>query len=397
VTAAVRAETPPAHSRRTLRLAGLIFLAAGIIGWVLIFFIFRTTPGQDWMVFDTAAQAWRRGDIPLLLDGPRFTAVLNATHGWLQQPLVFHPWVYPPYTMLLALPFSFLPWWLNYTAFLGISLAGLVLALRLWRPPGLSRTLLIAGVLACPATAFTVGAGQNSFMSAGLVTAGIWFMQRRPPLAGLCLGLLAFKPQLAILVPVALLAAGAWPAMAYAAATVLALLAASLIIPGPALWHFWLHLFLSGDPAFHQWVSAGRLYGQSVFTCLRIGGAPETLANAGQAAAILFAAACVWRAYRSPLPEHHRFAVLLAGMILAAAHLGDYDCMLLAIATMLILTDGLSRAFRPAEAALAIAVWVSTAFQPPFVFHAAIVTPLIVAVFMVRVLVGNQRKQAVLF
>jgi cytochrome c oxidase subunit IV len=64
---------------------------------------------------------------------------------------------------------------------------------------------------------------------------------------------------------------------------------------------------------------------------------------------------------------------------------------------MLILTDGLSRAFRPAEAALAIAVWVSTAFQPPFVFHAAIVTPLIVAVFMVRVLVGNQRKQAVLF
>jgi alpha-1,2-mannosyltransferase len=386
VSAATGATAGMANSRRTLRIAGLIFLVAGAIGWALIYFIFRTTPGQDWMVFDTAAQAWRRGDIPLLLDGPRFTAVLNATHTWLREPLVFHPWVYPPYTMLLALPFGLLPWWLNYTAFLSLSLAGLVLALRLWRPAGLSRTVLIAGVLFCPATAFTFGAGQNSFMSAGLVTAGIWFMHRRPPLAGLCLGLLAFKPQLAILVPVALAASGAWAAMAYATATVLALLGGSLIIPGPALWAGWLHLFLSGDPAFHQWVNAGRIYGQSVFTCLRIAGVPDSLANAGQGLAILFAAACVWRAYRGAMAEHHRFAVLLAAMILAAAHLGDYDCMLLGVAAMLILTDGLARVFQRGEAALAIAVWVSTGFQPPFVFHAAVVTPLIVAAFLLRVL-----------
>jgi alpha-1,2-mannosyltransferase len=372
--------------RRTLRRVIPICLAAGAIGWVLIFLIFRTTPGQDWMVFDTAAQAWRRGDIPLLLDGPRFTAELNATHAWLRQPLVFHPWVYPPYTMLLALPFGLLPWWLNYTSFLTLSFTGLILALRLWQPPGQARALLLAGVVLCPATAFTLGAGQNSFMSAGLVTAGIWFMHRRPRVAGLCLGMLAFKPQLAILVPVALVASGAWTAFWAAAATVAALLAASLIIPGPALWAGWLHLFLGGDPAFHQWVNAGRIYGQSVFACLRLAGAPEALANAGQGAAILFGAACVWTAFRGGLPEPRRLAVLLASMVLAAAHLGDYDALLLGIAAMLVLIDGLGRPFAPAEAALAASIWISTGFQPPFVFRPAIVTPLIVAAFALRVL-----------
>ena len=378
--------TAPSTGVQTLRIAAIVCLFGGLIGWALIYLIFRSTPGQDWMVFDTAAQAWRRGDIAVLLDGPRFTAELNASHSWLRQPLAFHPWVYPPYTMLLALPFGMLPWWLNYTSFLSISLAGMLLALRLWQPKGGARALLLAGVLLCPATAFTLGAGQNSFMSAGLVTAGIWFMHRRPGVAGLCLGLLAFKPQLAILVPVALAASGAWPAVAYAAGTVVALLAASLVIPGYALWVGWLHLFLSGDPAFHQWVNAGRIYGQSVFTCLRLAGLSEGLANAGQGVAILFGIICVWRAYRAAMPDHRRLAVLLSAMTLAAAHLGDYDALLLGIAAMLIFTEGLRRPLGAWEAALAAAIWLGTGFEPPFVFRPAVVMPLIVAAFAVVVL-----------
>ncbi len=372
------------NGTRTLGRAALVCGFFGVVGWYLIFLIFHNTPGQDWMVFDTAAQAWRRGDIALLLDGPRFTAELNATHSWLRQPLDFHPWVYPPYTMLLALPFGLLPWAWNYTVFLALSFIGLMVALCLWRPPGRARALLIAGVVACPACAFTIGAGQNSFMSASLVTAGIWFMHRRPPLAGVLLGLLVFKPQLALLVPVALLASGAWASIAYAAGTVIALMAASLVIPGPALWRGWLHLFLSGDPAFHHWVEAGRIYGQSVFACLRIAGAPATLANAGQLGAIAFSAFCVWRVFRAGVPERQRLAVLLAAMVLAAPHIGDYDALLLGIASMLVLTEGFARAFGRWEAALAAAAWVSTGFQPPFVFPFAVVTPLIVGAFVWR-------------
>lgn len=361
---------------RIPRPALLIGLPVAVIGWALIALIFHATPGQDWMVFDTAAHAWMRGDTDLLLDGPRFTAVLNATHAWLTQPLVFHPWVYPPYTLLLGLPFALLPWWLDYTAFLALSFAGMIAALRLWRRDW----VFLAGVVLCPATAFTLGAGQNSFMSAGLITAGLYFAPRRPVLGGMLLGLMAFKPQLGLLLPVVLVATQAWLAMAAAAVTVAGLLAISLAIPGLALWRGWLHLFLGGDPAFHHWVSAGRIYGQSVFTCLRLAGVPEALANAGQVAAIVFAGVMVWRAYRRDAGGARALAVLLCGAILAAPHVGDYDAILLGIGAMLVLMDGATGW----TMALAIAVWCSTAFNPPFVFAPAVVTPLLVGGLMLR-------------
>ncbi|HTZ69259.1 MAG TPA: glycosyltransferase family 87 protein [Acetobacteraceae bacterium] len=373
-------------------MAVLVALAAvvGAFGWLIFFFLFRDTLGQDWMVFDTAVQAWRHGDVGLLLDGPRFTAVLNATHaGWLKTPLVFHPWVYPPYTLLLALPFALLPWSLSYIGFQALSLGFLLVALWQWCPPGRRGALLLGGVVFCPATAFTLGAGQNSFFSAGLVVGGMWLLPRRPIMAGLLLGLLAFKPQLAILVPVALLSLRAWRVLAAAACTVVLLLLASLVVPGPGLWRGWLHLFLSGDPAFHTWVNEGRLHGQSVFAYLHFLGLPDGWANIGQVAAAAFAACCVWIAFRAPRPAAERLAVLLCAMVLAAAHLGDYDCILLGIGAMLLLVPEAGVAPMPV-AVLATLAWCSTGINPPSVlkqtipvlFYLSELTPVIVAVLL---------------
>jgi hypothetical protein len=101
-------------------------------------------------------------------------------------------------------------------------------------------------------------------------------------------------------------------------------------------------------------------------------------------AALLFGGACVWRAFRGTLSDSLRLAVLLAAMVLGAPHVGDYDALLLGIAAMLVLTDGFTRPFRRGEAALAAAIWISTAFEPPFVFHLAVIVPAIVAAFMLR-------------
>lgn len=364
------------------RLAAVAMLFCGVLGWFFYYVLFRTTPGQDWMVFDTAAHAWRQGDIALLFDGPRFTAVLNATHGWLREKLAFHPWVYPPYTMLLALPFSYLPFAGNYAAFLALSGAGMVAALWPWRR-GAARAWLLAAAVLSPACAFTLGAGQNSFMTAGLVAGGILCMHRRPSLAGLLIGLLAFKPQLALLLPLALIAAGAWRALGAAIVTGAALMAASLVVPGLAVWQGWLHLFLSGDPAFHAWVEAGRLYGQSVFSCLRVAGLGSSAANAAQLAAIAAAALCVVLTFRAPAPApaDRKLAVLLSAMILAAPHVGNYDAILLCIAAGLVLT--MAAPPRAGETLLAALLWCGTGFQPPFVIHAAALFPLVTLAFLV--------------
>ncbi len=369
------------------RIAALIMLAFAALGWFLYVALFGATWGQDWMVFDTAGKAYLRGDLGLLLNGPRFTAALNASHPSLAVPLRFHPWVYPPYTLLLAVPFALLPWWANYGVFQSLSLAGLVLALRL-RARGARLGVLLLGVLGSGAAAFTLGSGQNSFLSAALVTAGITWLPRRPVLAGIMLGLLAFKPQLAMLVPVALASARAWRTLVAAGLTGAALLGASLVVPGVGLWRAWLGLFLSGDPAFHAWVEQGRLYGQSVFACARLAGLPAGGADAAQMAAILLSGLCVLSVFRRG-SDAVRLAVFLLAIILAAPHVGTYDAIMVAEAVMLLLLQ--PGAMPRIDVVLAVAVWCSLSLQPPFVVRPAVITPLLVGALMVRTAFGARR------
>src|SRR5580765_3790065 len=85
---------------------GILALAAicgsfGIAAWVLWVWVFSDIPGQDWMVFYTAARAYFDGNLPLIFDGEALTAALNQRFaGWLSFTLNLHPWVYPP-TFLL--------------------------------------------------------------------------------------------------------------------------------------------------------------------------------------------------------------------------------------------------------------------------------------------------------
>jgi hypothetical protein len=381
------ATAAPPNSAVALWRVAVAFAVVGVLGWAVFTALFRNTPGQDWMVFHTAVQAWRHGDTGLLLDGPRFTAVLNATHAnWLRDKLVFHPWVYPPFTLLLALPFGFVPFGFSYYGFQIISFAGLAVALRAWVGSPREHVLLLCGIVLCPATAFTLGAGQNSFFTASLLLGGMVLVVRRPAWAGFLIGLLAFKPQFAVLAPVALLALGAWSALSVAAATVAALLALSLLVPGTALWAGWLHLFLSGDPAFHTWVNEGRINGQSVFSCLALLGVPGWIANAVQLIAMAFAAACVWLVYRRDITPARRLAVLLCGTVLAAPHVGTYDSLLLGIAALLVLAEGFHRRLPAPEIGLSAALWISTALNPPHLFaltipplfYVSVLTPLVV-------------------
>jgi hypothetical protein len=374
-------------------------IIAGGFGWFLFAILLRDTAGQDWMVFDTAARAYWRGDTALLLDGVKLTAVLNATHPSLNQPLVFHPWVYPPFTLLLALPFGLMPWWLSYGGFQAFSFGAMAAALRPWAAGRGHYWRLLAGVTLCPATAYTLGAGQNSFFTAALVLGGIWLLDRRPVTAGVLLGLLAFKPQFALLVPVALLAAGAWRAIFAATATVTMLLLISLAVPGIAIWRGWLLLYLSGDLAPRQWVE---LYGQSVFTCLRLAGASNAFANAGQVIALLVAAVAVWRAFARPMAKLRRLLILLCAMTLGAPHLGDYDAVLLGIAAMFVLVPPAGAATATATV-LAVLAWCSTAINPPLLFQKTIpllfpvaeITPLIMLAFLVRLSV--RKEESLLF
>jgi hypothetical protein len=343
-----------------------LFVLTGAFGWFVFYYLLHNALGQDWMVFDTAARAYLRGDAGLLLDGVRLTRVLNETHPTLGQKLLFRPWVYPPYTLLLVLPFGLLPWAISYPGFQVLSFAAMAVALRPWVAGGRRYCAVLAGVAFCPASAYTIFAGQNSFLSAALLLGGVWLLGARPFVAGMLLGLLAFKPQLFLLVPVALLAARAWRAIGGLIFMIAALVFASLAVPGVAIWRGWLQLFLHGGGAPRAWVE---LYGQSVFTVLRLAHASPGLANLGQIAALLIAAALVYYAFRRDGAWLQKLLVLLCATSFAAPHFGPYDAVLLGLCAMLLLQSPACPGWLALAGCLA---WCSTAINPPYLFAQAL-------------------------
>jgi hypothetical protein len=382
-----------------LRAVLMGFTVLGALGWFFFAILFAGTPGQDFMVFHTAAHVMARGDIGLLLDAGRFTAELNATHkDWLKAPLDFHPWVYPPPMLLLAMPFGFLPYGIAYALFIGGTMAAMFWALRRWAPPGQARHVLCLGTLLCPAMAYAIGAGQNSFLNAFLCLFGFLLLGKKPFAAGMVLGVLGLKPQLALMVPVALLAQRNWRAILGAISTGVLLCIASLAFGGIALWRAWLTLMLSGDSAFHTWIDLGRLYGQSVYADLRVLGFTHAIASNGQYLAALCSAYAVWRVFSKNQPKEIQLAVFLVASLLAAPHVSPYDAVFAGIAAMLVLMRGTTENIAPWSFAAAIAVWVTTLLNPARLWQMAhlpmpgVLTPLIFLLFFwaVRDVSGGQ-------
>ncbi|HUC71910.1 MAG TPA: glycosyltransferase family 87 protein, partial [Stellaceae bacterium] len=92
-----------------------------------------------------------------------------------------------------------------------------------------------------PAAFWDLFSRQNGYFTAVLLLWGLRFVERRPISAGMLLGTLCFKPQLGVLVPVALAAGGYWRAFASATVSVALLLTASVIVLGPDTWISFFH------------------------------------------------------------------------------------------------------------------------------------------------------------
>lgn len=361
-------------------LAGVFGLAA----WVFYIHAFAGERGEDWMVYDTAIRAFYDGRIAVLYDGEGLTRLLNANFAsWLANPLPLHPWLYPPHFLLLLLPFGLLPFLPAGILFLTLGFLGLIATLCACVAAPRARAILGFAAALCPASAITICLGQNTFLTCALLMGGFGLLSRRPVLAGALLGALTYKPQLWLMVPVALIAARQWKALAATAASALLLALASAAIFGTEPWQQWLALMTKPSELFVQWSAIARLNGQSLYTYAALLGAPAPLANAIQALGAAIAAAAVWWCYRRPMAREAKLAVLFAATLLAAPHVIDYDALLLGLAAALVFARGLETGLRPIETLFLVLLWVSPFFNPPTVFRAAYATPLLILLFIV--------------
>jgi hypothetical protein len=258
-----------------------------------------------------------------------------------------YPWIYPPTFLLVAAPLALIPFVPAYAFWVFATFPAYVAAVR--AIIGSRAGILLA--CAYPGILSNAMVGQNGFLTAALLGGFLVTLERHPLIAGVLVGLLAFKPHLGILIPLALLVGGYWRAIAAAIAVVALTAGASVLAFGRASWI----AFFDALPTATQATLAdgrgdvGKL--QSVFTFVRWLGGSEALAWTlyGILAAAVAIAVCVL--WRTKVSYEMKAAALATGALLATPYLYLYDLVVLAVPMAFLIRAGALRGFLPGETA----------------------------------------------
>ena len=216
--------------------------------------------------------------------------------------------------------------------------------------------------LASPLTAMVLANGQNAFVTAALLCAGLTQLERRPLLAGAILGGLAFKPQLALIIVPLLLFTRNWRAATAAGASVSCMVAASLALWGLEGWR----AFMDGASVARMLLETGS-YGlnksASLFSMMRQWGAPLSWSYVVQVVGSVAAVFIIFR-LRSLSPLL-RSAAVCGGIALSTPYLMDYDMATVGVGAAFLFVAGNRDGFLSYERSALALIWVAPWFSRP--------------------------------
>ena len=253
------------------------------------------------------------------------------------------PYMYPPIFLALTLPLALLGYVPALLAFVLSGYAAFVTLIRRLLPRGWPWL----SVVAFPGAIVNAVVGQNGFLSAACFAGAALLLDARPALGGACLGVLVFKPHLALCVPVLLVCGQRWRALAASAATAAGLVLLSAITLGAASWA----AFLAAAPAIGVIMRLPNVYGGggSLYAAVLILGGSLAAAWAAQAASALAAMACLVRIGRQRPGAAAEVACLAAAALLSTPYVMDYDLVCLAVPLAWMAARGSATGWRPWE------------------------------------------------
>ena len=323
----------------------------------------------------------------LALTGAPVSAYDWPTHKQLEIQILgydfkgYYGWHYPPFYLFIAAALATLPYAVAHAGWSAISFLPFVAAVR--ASTGNNAGYLLA--LAAPALVANVLVGQNGFLTAALIGFALVFLEKRPVVAGICLGLLTYKPHFGILFPVALIAAGHWRAFVAAGVTAALLALASVAAYGFEPWLAFLRWLPVTSQAF---LSEGRAEiekMQSLFALLRTLGVAEWIAWSAQTVLSGAIAVAIWTIWRSRDHAYElKAAALGIGVLLATPYIYLYDMVTIAIPIALFMALGMSRGFLRYEIPAIAAVMLLIAIFPFVKLPVGLAASLILTALVLR-------------
>ena len=298
--------------------------------------------GTDFLNQYAASVLVQRGDAAASYDIP--------AHGALEKDIIgaddfgYYGWHYPPVGFFFVHWFASLSYGWALVAWM--LLTGALYCIAIYRILPRSETFLCA--LAYPAVMINIGHGHNGFLSTFLLAMALLSLQaRRQWLAGVLIGLLIYKPQFGVLIPLALIAGRYWIAFVSAAVTAVLFMLASVVVYGTDAW---AAFFVSNDftrTVILEQGATGWYKIQSVFSLVRGLGGSLALAYSAQLATGIAAATVVVLLWRASVPFALKASALALGSLLATPYLLDYDLVIAAIALTFLVAYQLQNATRP--------------------------------------------------
>src|SRR6266446_349676 len=259
---------------------------------------------------------------------------------------------YPPTLLFFTYPLGLMPY---STAFAMWMVATLLLYLAAVYAIIPRPVAVIAAVTLHPVL-INFLLGHDGFLTAGLIGLALAFVERRPWLSGIFLGLLTYKPQFGILFPFALLASRNWRALLSATAMSVMFGATAAIAFGYQVWPSFIGALLERAWSLNQDRGLNEPL-VSIFGFLRSAGVSAHISWTVQLTVTAIVAVTVCALWTRPLSHSLKAAALCVGSLIASPNVISYDLCILSIGVALLVADGLSHGFLPGERTVMLTCW----------------------------------------
>jgi arabinofuranan 3-O-arabinosyltransferase len=276
--------------------------------------------GEDFINFWSGAVLAAGGHAHTVYDFNIFHAFQQAL---VAGPIQLYHYSYPPVMLMISRALAFLPYIPALLLWSLTGLAAFAFALRLVWP---SPAALLYG-LAIPATFINLMDGQNGLGTAAILGAGLCWLPRRPIVSGILFGLLlACKPQLALLLPLALLAERNWRALGAMVASSALLVTVTLPLYGWTLWTDYRervtilrHAILENDAGTWRLMPSAFIMARSLSLSIVTAYAVQAVVTLTVSALVVW----IWRRRDQARPIKN--AILILCLLLASPYVQNYD------------------------------------------------------------------------
>jgi hypothetical protein len=260
----------------------------------------------------------------MALEGHAAVAYDIEAHRSIEQTIVprvgLIPFPYPPPFLLVVAPLSIVPFGAAFV--LWILLTGLLYAFAA------RRIIPLSFAMANPPLLVDYLSGQSGLLISAIFIGGVALVPSAPFTAGLMLGAMILKPQLALLLPIAMVAGREWRVICGAIISCAVLVLAGLVAFGPEAYQSFLQIV----PQYLHFMRQNRWDWRefaSVYALARYCGLRESAALTTQFLVAALAAAATAIAWLQDWEE--KMPILAAGSLLMSAYLLTYDALLLIV------------------------------------------------------------------